>query len=60
LVFWSEQEMIALTFGAQLWVRRAVRVCNRPDADVTRVACVLNLQGLLAAAAVLHAAAHTH
>jgi hypothetical protein len=52
--------MSALTFGAQFWVRRAVRLCNRPAADVSRVACVSNLQGLLAAAAVLHAAAHTH
>jgi hypothetical protein len=34
------------------------QVCILPNADVSRVACWMNLQGLLAAD--LHAAAHTH
>jgi hypothetical protein len=37
--------------GAKNRMRRAVQVCNRPDVDVTRVVCLPNLQGLLAAAA---------
>jgi hypothetical protein len=37
-----------------------VQVGNRPDGGVSRVVCLPNLQGLLAAAADLLAAAHTH
>jgi hypothetical protein len=42
---------LIVRFGAQLWMRRAEEVCNRPDAYVPRVACLANLQELLAAAA---------
>jgi len=44
--------------GAQLAIRLAAYVCNLPDADVPRVACLLNLQGLVAVA--VAASAHTH
>jgi hypothetical protein len=43
-------------WSAALEVTCRGQVCNRPDADVPRVACLLNLQGFRAAAADLHAA----
>jgi len=54
----------ALTQNQLTAVLRAVQVCNRPYADVPRVVCLPNLQGLIAdaaaaAAADMHFARHT-
>ena len=43
-------EAIATSFviGAQLSIRLAAQVCNRPDADAPQVAYLINLQVLVA------------
>jgi hypothetical protein len=46
--------------GAQPGMRRAVQAYNLPNADVTRVVCLPNLQGLVPVAAHVSAAAQSY
>jgi len=58
--FWVRAGARCALIGAQPRMRREVQVCNLPSADVTRVVCLPNLQGLVPDAADVSAAAPTH